>query len=197
MTLLSAALLLFLVLDPFGNIPIFLASMRHVDPNRHRRVILRELGIALGILVGFLFAGRYVLQLLRISEPALSLSGGIILFLIALRMIFPPPRGQGMEASEEEPFVVPLAVPLVAGPSALASVLLIMSREPQRWPEWLAALLLAWAGCSLILLVSASLRHYLSERGLVALERLMGMVLTTIAVQMFLDGMALFLGRSA
>lgn len=192
----AAALLLFLVLDPFGNIPIFLAAMRNVAASRQRWVIMRELLIALAVLVGFLFCGRYVLQLLRISEPALSLSGGIILFLIALRMIFPPPRGQGMEVPEEEPFVVPLAVPLVAGPSAMASVLLIMSREPHRWLEWLAALLLAWAGCSVILLVSASLRHSLSERGLVALERLMGMVLTTVAVQMFLDGMVVFLDRS-
>ncbi len=193
MTLWSAALLLFLVLDPFGNIPFFLSAMKSVDDRRHFRVISRELLIALAVLIAFLFFGRYVLELLQISEPSLSVAGGLILFLIAVRMIFPGRRNGGEELFQGEPFIVPLAIPYVAGPSAMATVLLVMSREPARWPEWLAAVLLAWAGCSVVLLVSSGLRRLVRERGLVALERLMGMLLTTIAVQMFLNGIAEFM----
>ena len=193
MTLWSAALLLFLVLDPFGNIPFFLSAMRTVEDRRHLRVISRELLIALAVLIFFLFLGRFVLELLQISEPSLSVAGGLILFLIAVRMIFPARKGQSGESFEGEPFVVPLAIPYVAGPSAMATVLLVMSREPQRWPEWLVAVLIAWAGCSVVLLISSGLRRFFREKGLVALERLMGMLLTMIAVQMFLNGVAEFL----
>ena len=193
MSLLSASLLLFLVLDPFGNIPFFLSALRRVDDRRQNLVLLRELSIALAVLVIFLFTGRFLLELLQISEPALSVAGGIILFLIAVKMIFPGRRGTDDDLFEGEPFIVPLAIPYVAGPSAMATVLLIMSREPERWPEWLAAILIAWTGCSAILVISRVLRRFLGERGLVALERLMGMLLTTIAVQMFLEGVAQFL----
>lgn len=193
MTLLSAALLLFLVLDPFGNIPFFLSALKAVDEKRHTRIIIRELLIALGVLMFFLFSGQYLLELLHISEPSLSAAGGIILFLIAVRMIFPMRRANESDQFEGEPFIVPLAIPYVAGPSAMASVLLIMSREPERWPEWLGALLLAWASTSVVLLVSNSLKRFLTNRGLVAMERLMGMVLAAIAVQMFLNGIATFL----
>lgn len=195
MTITSVALLLFLVLDPFGNIPFFLSALRGVDPARHRRIVVRELLIALGVLIGTLFLGRYLLDLLHISEPALSVSGGIVLFLIAVRMIFPGRRSgsTGEDWFEGEPFIVPLAVPLVAGPSAMATVLLVTSREPERWPEWLLAVVLAWVACSLILLAASYFSRFLHERGLAAMERLMGMLLTTIAVQMFLEGTANFL----
>ncbi|MEZ5332056.1 MAG: MarC family protein [Thermoanaerobaculia bacterium] len=190
MTLSSAALLLFLVLDPFGNIPFFLTVLARVDPARRRRVVVRELAIALAVLVGFLFGGPFVLRALGISEPALTLAGGIILFLIALRMIFPGRRGGAFDDElEGEPFLVPLAIPYVAGPSALASVLFIMNRDPGRWPEWLTALLLAWAATAVILVLGTALAKHLGRRGLIAMERLMGMVLTTLAVQMFLDGL--------
>jgi multiple antibiotic resistance protein len=193
MTILSAALLLFLVMDPFGNIPFFLSALKSVPPQRYTRIILRELCIALAVLLIFLVLGRHILRVLQISEPSLSVAGGIILFLIAVKMIFPQPKGQSAEVLEGEPFIVPLAIPYVAGPSAMASVLLIMSREPERWLQWLLALLLAWFGCGIILLASSRLRRFLRERGLVAMERLMGMVLTTIAVQMLLDGLSEFL----
>lgn len=193
MTLLSAALLLFLVLDPFGNIPFFLSALKTVDEKRHTRIIIRELLIALVVLMFFLFSGQYLLELLHISEPSLSAAGGIILFLIAVRMIFPMRRANEGDQFEGEPFIVPLAIPYVAGPSAMASVLLIMSREPERWLEWLGALLLAWGSTSIILLISNSLKRFLTNRGLVAMERLMGMVLAAIAVQMFLNGIAEFL----
>lgn len=195
MTLSSAALLLFLVLDPFGNLPFFLTVLARVDPARRRRVVVRELLLALVALVAFLFLGPFLLQALRVSEPALTVAGGIILFLIALRMIFPGRRGPFDDELEGEPFLVPLAIPYVAGPSALASVLLIMNRDPERWREWLGALLAAWAATAVILVLGTGLSRHLGRRGLIAMERLMGMVLTTLAVQMLLDGLDQYLSR--
>ncbi len=192
MTLVSAFLLLFLVMDPAGNIPLFIATLAPVEPLRRRRVIIRELLIALGVLVLFLFAGPHVLHGIGISEQALSISGGIILFLIALRMIFPG-RGSPMaEDIEGEPFVVPLAIPFLAGPSAMASVMLIMSSDPTRWPVWLLAVLLAWAASATILLLGNHLSNFFGRRGLIAIERLMGMVLTAVAVEMFMNGLHAF-----
>ncbi|MCI0376723.1 MAG: NAAT family transporter [Gemmataceae bacterium] len=192
MTLASAALLLFLVMDPLGNIPFFLASLKQVDPKRQRFVILRELLIAYAVLVLFLFSGRFILDLLQISEPALTIGGGVILFLIAVRMVFPSVEKPLHEEVAGEPFIVPLAIPYVAGPSALATELLLMSKEPARWPEWLVALSLAWLACCVVLLLGSSLRHLLGPKGLIAMERLMGMVLVTLAIQMFLTGVRTF-----
>lgn len=195
MTVTSAALLLFLVMDPLGNIAVFLAALKNVHPSRQNRVVIRELLIALGVLVMFLFTGKYILQLLRISEPALGISGGVILLLIALRMIFPSPLKSLKEEVDSEPFIVPLAIPYVAGPSTLATELLLMSQEPQRWPEWLLALLLAWVANSVILYFASGFRKYLGEKGLIALERLMGMILVTVAVQMLVNGIEQALAR--
>ncbi len=193
MSVFSAAVLLFLVLDPFGNLPFFIAALEPVERSRHFRVILRELLIALAVLVAFLFAGRHILALLGISEPALTVAGGAVLFLIAIRMVFPPQRGHGAEAVDGEPFIVPLAIPYVAGPSAMATVLLLSSREPARWPEWLTALLVAWLASALIISMSAFLGRHLGRKGLIAIERLMGMLLVAIATQMLMTGIAEFL----
>ncbi len=192
MTIFSAALLMFLVLDPIGNIPIFLSLLGGYPPARARTILLRELAFALGMLLIFLFGGRYLLEVLQISEPALSIAGGIILFLIALQMIFSDVREIFRHTPEGEPFVVPLAVPLIAGPSAMTTVLLLMAREPHRWWEWLLAVLLAWLVSGAILLTASFFSHILGRRGLTALERLMGMLLTTVAVQMFLQGLQQF-----
>ena len=193
MSILSAALLLFLVMDPLGNIPFFLTTLRQVESKRQLRVLLRELAIALAVLVVFLFGGRYILGFLQISESSLTIAGGIILFMIAIRMVFPRRRQTAESDLEGEPFIVPLAIPFVAGPSAMASVMLIMNREPERWREWLIALTVAWLATSIILLVANRLRGFLGERGLIAMERLMGMVLTTLAVQMLMTGVGQFL----
>lgn len=192
-TIVSAALLLFLVMDPVGNIPLFLTTLKNINAKRQRIIILRELLIALVVLVVFMFTGKQLLGLLQISEPSLTVAGGIILFLIALRMIFPPDRRHPDVDLDGEPFVVPLAIPLVAGPSAMASVMLIMSQDPGRWQEWLIALLIAWSISGFILFMASGLRKYLGVRGLIAIERLMGMVLTTIAVQMVMSGVKKFL----
>lgn len=193
MSILSAAVLLFVVMDPLGNIPMFLVALRDVDVSRRRYIVLRELLIALAILVLFLLTGRHVLQIFHISEPSLSIAGGIILFLIALRMIFRGEEGVFVEMPDREPFVVPLAVPYLAGPSSMATVMLLVTREPHRWLDWLVALGGAWLASALILYWSAELSRLLGRRGLTAVERLMGMLLTAVAVQMFLNGAGNFL----
>jgi multiple antibiotic resistance protein len=195
MSLLSASVLLFFVMDPLGNVPLFLSALRHVDPSRYRLVIVRELLIALVILVVFLFVGRYFLELLHVSPAALTAGGGVILLLIALRMIFPSHERSMREEVEGEPLVVPLAVPYTAGPSMLATELLFMSREPDRWPVWLGAVGLAWLASAVILYFSANLRQLLGDRGLTALERLMGMLLVIVAVEMLMGGIAEYLNR--
>lgn len=193
MTTASAALLLFLVMDPLGNIPLFLAALRDVRPERRRWVIIREALFALTVLVGFLFSGRLVLELLHISEPALTTAGGVILFLIAIRMIFPTADRSLREHFEGEPFIVPLAIPYVAGASTLATELLLMSREPERWMDWLIALLVAWVASTVILYFASGMSRFLHENGLVAIERLMGMILITVSIEMLMAGLRAYL----
>lgn len=192
MTLLSAFVLLFLVMDPAGNIPLFLSALKPVAPERRRAVLVRELLIALAFLLLFLFAGPAILAGLGISRSSLAIAGGIILFLIALRMIFPLRHSTQENEIGGEPFIVPLAIPFVAGPSAFASVMLVMGEDPSRWPTWLAAVLMAWAATAIILVSSERLSSMLGTRGLIAVERLMGMVLTAIAVEMFMRGLSGF-----
>jgi len=180
-------------MDPLGNIPVFLAVLKDVPANKRKKIIFRELVISLAVLLVFLFLGRYILEILDLSEPSLSIAGGIILFIIALKMIFSGPEGGGFGINpDREPFIVPLAIPLIAGPSAMASVLLLATREPSRMLDWLIALVGAWVFTAIILILSTVLSRALGHRGLIAMERLMGMILTTIAVQMFLNGIKQF-----
>jgi len=192
MDTLSAAMLLFLVMDPMGNIPVFVTFLGALEPRRARWVLLRELLIALAILLTFLLGGRHILTALRISEPALSIAGGVILFLIALRMIFAKPH-ELVDAPEGEPLIVPLATPLIAGPSAVTTVLLLAAQDPAGWPRWLVALIAAWVATAVVLFLASQFSRALGSRGLLALQRLMGMLLTTVAVQMFLSGLEAFL----
>jgi multiple antibiotic resistance protein len=190
MTTWQAAVALFLVMDPVGNIPLFLAQLRPLAAARQRVVLGRELFIAYLALVAFLFGGRYLVAFLNLREEAISIAGGIILFLIALRMVFPTLGGGSQTAVDDgEPLVVPLAIPGIAGPSCLAMVLLLMHGHPDRALDWLLALTAAWAASACILLAAPLLQRLIKERGLVAMERLMGMLLVTVAVQMFLDGL--------
>ena len=196
MDVLTTAITLFLVLDPFGNIPIFLAVLARYDARRRRRIIIRELFIALAVLIVFLFFGSYILSGLAVTEAALSISGGIMLFLIAIRMIFPFIGKSGEDhVRDEDPIIVPLAVPLVAGPSALAVVTLFSTRYPGRVFDWLLALLGAWAASLIVLVAADAIRRFIGDRVIQAIERLMGMILTTLAVQMLLTGIKEFLGK--
>ncbi|MEL4359134.1 MULTISPECIES: MarC family protein [unclassified Luteococcus] len=191
--MMQAITLLFLVMDPLGNIPFFMTSLKKVAPERRQWVIARELLIALAIMVAFLFAGQGLLTLLQVSKEALTAAGGIILMLIAVRMVFPTPETTLEEVSlAQEPFIVPLAVPYTAGPSLLATEVLLMSQEPSRWMTWLGAVLAAWGMSSVILFLSGYLERILGERVLLALERLMGMILVLISTQMIFTGIREF-----
>ncbi len=188
MSTLSAALLLFLVLDPVGNVPLFILALKNVDPARHTRVIVREASIGLVFLLVFLFLGPGILKVLHISQSSLSIAGGTILFLIAVKMIFSGGGDVFGVSVDGEPLVVPLAVPLIAGPSAMATLTLLTARQPEEWLNWLAATILAWSVSLVILVFAPTMKRLLRDRGLVAAERLMGMILATVAVEMLLQG---------
>lgn len=193
MTILSAALLLLLILDPLGNIPVFLSILRPLQPRRQRVVVVRELLIALAVLMAFLWGGKYFLEWMHLREESVQIAGGIVLFLIGLRMVFPRAEGLMGEVPGGEPFIVPLAIPLVAGPSGMAAVMLMGSNDPARLGDWSLALLIAWAATAVILFSATVLYKWLGRRALAALERLMGMVLVALSVQMFLDGIGTYL----
>jgi multiple antibiotic resistance protein len=192
----SAAIMLLLIMDPVGNIPLFLPLLKNIAPARQRYILIRELLIALGAMLLILFLGKEILALLSLKQQSISVAGGIVLFLIALRMIFHESSDSTVgDKPREEPLIVPIAIPLIAGPSTFATLLLLVSREPGRRLDWLMALLLAWTVTAVIVLASTGLHRVLGERGLTAVERLMGMLLVIMAVQMFLDGLAEYLAR--
>jgi MarC family membrane protein len=191
----SAGVLLLLVIDPFGNVPVVVAALGAAEARRRRRIVLRECVIAYAILLAFMLGGRTFLEWLQLSEESLSIAGGIILFLIALRMVFRHPEGLFGDLPGAEPFIVPLAVPSIAGPSALATVMLMASRDPLHLAEWVAALSVAMAVTTIVLLGAPYLTRVLGERGMIAAERLMGLVLTALAVQMLLNGIRAFVSQ--
>ncbi len=193
MTTISTALLLFLILDPLGNIPVFLGLLEPLPAKRRRIVLLRELLIALFVLFAFLWGGRTVLDAMHLRQESVSIAGGLVLFLIGLKMIFPSPEGMFGDAGEGEPFIVPMAIPLIAGPSGMASVMLLGSQNPGRMGDWSLALFLAWLGTAAILLSATYLYKALGKPVLVAIERLMGMLLVAVSVQMLMDGVVAWL----
>jgi multiple antibiotic resistance protein len=198
MNMFSMAFALFLLMDPIGNVPIFVAILKDIDPSRQRRIIIRELIFALVIIIVFYFIGNALLGFLNVTMPTILISGGIILFLIALRMIFPGRRDPDVELPQDkEPFVVPLATPLVAGPAVLAAVMLYSGQHKDHLMFPLCAIVIAWIASMLILLSSPLWKRLLGWRGLVAGERLMGLILTLIAVQMFLEGAGMFMKNGA
>ncbi|GIU14236.1 MULTISPECIES: YhgN family NAAT transporter [unclassified Shewanella] len=192
----SAAVMLFLIMDPLGNLPIFASILRHIEPKKRRRVLIRELLFALAIMMLFLFAGEAILNFLNLRTESVSIAGGIILFLIAIRMIFPQPGGVVGLAAGEEPFIVPMAIPLMAGPSVLAALILLAHTDNERMFDWTIALVSAWGVSAVILLFYKVFTKVLGEKGLTAVERLMGMVLVMISVQMFLDGVANYISHT-
>jgi len=187
---LAVAATLFFIMDPLGNIPVFNSLLSRFDSKARTRIFLREMVIALFILLLFLYAGTSIMSFLGLTQPSLNIAGGTLLFIIAMRMIFP--LKQRSDEPEEDPFIVPLAVPMVAGPSTLAVLLVLSSSQPERIHEWCLALLIAWGVSTAILAVSPLFLRVLGNRGLRALERLMGMLLIMLAVQMFLNGVTEF-----
>ncbi len=189
----SATILLLLIMDPLGNIPVFLSVLERVEPKRRRWVLARELLVSLVILYIFLFFGRQLLQLFSLGETAIAIAGAIVLLIIAIRMIFPSEHNWLDDLPEGEPFVVPLAIPFIAGPSILATIMLLTSQAPQRMADWSMAVGLAWLANAGILMGATFLYRILRRRGLIALERLMGMLLVAVAVQMLLDSLRQFI----
>ena len=190
----SAVVILLLVMDPIGNIPLFVSLLRNVDPARRVTVVVRECAIAYALLLAFVFFGKRMLDLLELSDSSLNIAGGVILFLIALRMIFKHPEGifGTTDTIAGEPFIVPLAIPSIAGPTALATVILMVSRAPERVLEWVVALTVAMTLTLVLLLSAERVSKWVGERGVLALERLMGLALTAIAVEMLLRGIEAF-----
>jgi multiple antibiotic resistance protein len=188
----TAAVTLFFVMDPIGNIPLFNSVLARFEARQRARIVARELVFALIILVVFLFAGNAILAFMKLSQSSLSIAGGVLLFVIALRMIFPASHSDEGPVIED-PFIVPLAMPGVAGPATIATLLLMSSRQPERIWEWCAALLISWVGATVLLTASPFMMKILGARGLRALERLTGMLLVLLATQMLLNGIAGFL----
>jgi multiple antibiotic resistance protein len=195
MDLFSAILTLFLVMDPIGNTPLFMVYLKDVNPGRRSWVVARESVFALLVLLVFLFFGPTLMGVLKIGLESLYISGGVLMFLIAVGMIFPRAGHLGVhegDQAESEPFIVPLAVPLIAGPSTMATIMIFASQKTPRI-LWVEALVAAWGLSTTILMLAPQFSRLLGMRGLRACERLMGMVLTVLAVQMFLDGVRIFL----
>ena len=190
-TFASATILLVLITDPVGNIPVFANALKHVAPERRARVILREILIAFFLLLTFMFVGEGFLKVMNLSELSLQIGGGVILFLIALRMVFPPPATLEPEIFEE-PLIVPLAVPAIAGPSALATVLLLVSQQPERRLDWIAALCVTMLISAVVLVSAERIQRLIGSRLVVAVERLMGLVLVSVAIEMMLRGAKTF-----
>lgn len=183
MTFLSATILLLLITDPLGNIPLFASVLRGVAPARRTRVIVREVLIAFGLLLAFMFVGQGFLRVMGLSELSLQVAGAVVLFIIALRMVFPPPRRTD-DLPEGEPLIVPLAIPALAGPSAMATVLLMVSQAPDRRLEWIAALTVTMLVCAVVLVLADRIQRLAGERFVLAFERLMGLILVAVAVEM-------------
>ncbi|WP_341908636.1 MarC family protein [Polaromonas sp. YR568] len=193
-TFASATILLLLITDPFGNIPIFANALKNVAPARRTRVILREILIAFAVLLAFMFVGDRFLRIMNLSDLSLQIAGGVVLFLIALRMIFPPATGEVQEMTGE-PLIVPLAIPAIAGPSAMATVMLLVSQQPERRLEWMAALTVTMLVGAVVLLLAERIQRVLGSRVVVAIERLMGLILVAVAVEMLLRGIKVFIGQ--
>jgi len=194
-TFASATILLILITDPFGNIPIFANALKTVAPARRPLVILREVLIAFALLLTFMFVGDGFLRVMNLSPLSLQIAGGVILFLIALRMIFPPPPALEVDGPQTEPLIVPLAIPALAGPSALATVMLLVSQAPERRWEWIAALSVTMLVCAVVLVLAERIQRVLGERFIIAVERLMGLILVAVSVEMLLRGVKTFVAQ--
>jgi MarC family membrane protein len=189
---LSAVIILTLVADPFGNMPLVNAMLGGVAESRRRLIVARECLIAYGLLLAFMFGGKSFLDLLHLSQTSLSIAGGVILFMIAIRMVFAKLNGAFGSGAGAEPFIVPLATPLIAGPSALATVMLMATRDPGMVGMWAAAITVTMVITTVVLMAGTQLHRWLGDHAMHAIERLMGLILTAIAVEMLLAGIREF-----
>lgn len=188
----SSVITLALVMDGFGNIPLFIAALKKVAPERRKTVLIRELAIALIIMVAFLFLGKWFLRAFGIHEYSLSIAGGIILFIISVKLVFGGDEEPKNDPKEDEPFVVPLAIPLVAGPAALSMVMITAAQQSNKFIT-LGAVIVASIINSIILMASFPISNLLGKRGLIAIERLTGMILILMSVDMVMGGISVFM----
>lgn len=188
----SSVITLALVMDGFGNIPLFIAALKKVAPERRKTVLIRELAIALVIMVAFLFLGKWFLRAFGIHEYSLSIAGGIILFIISVKLVFGGDEAPTNDPKEDEPFVVPLAIPLVAGPAALSMVMITAAQQSNKFIT-LGAVIVASVINSIILMASFPISNLLGKRGLIAIERLTGMILILMSVDMVMGGISTFM----
>jgi MarC family membrane protein len=189
-TFASAAILMFLVIDPLGNIPLFSSILKEYDLKRRRRIIIRESIFSFLILLAFMLGGKAFLRGMHLTEWSMQIGGAIVLFLIAIRMIFPSEQGiMGIVSTEHEPFIVPLSIPGMAGPSSMATVMLLSAEAPERKGEWVAALAVVMTITAFILYSADWIQRKLGHSFTVALERLMGMILVAVSVQMLMNGL--------
>ncbi|MBU0744145.1 MAG: MarC family protein [Gammaproteobacteria bacterium] len=188
MSIISTTILLVLVMNPLGNLPVFLSTLKPVDPKRHTKIILRETFFAYLVIMTFMLFGEFFLSSFHISEQAVGIAGGIIMFIIAIRMIFPEDKNKLDNPQTSEPFFVPLALPMTAGPAALTTVMLLSSQHPDQKIIWAIVITIASTMVGIILLSGRYLSKWLGEKGLIAIERLSGMMITAMAVEMFLSG---------
>jgi multiple antibiotic resistance protein len=192
MSLASIALVLFLIMDPVGNIPPFLSMTSELNPKRQKLIVLREMAIALAAMIFFNYLGEFLFYYLDISDTSVSITSGIILFLIAIKILFPSPDSLRANVPKGEPFIFPLAIPLIAGPALLATIMLYAHLEPLQ-SVMIFAILIAWLSSMLILFFAGPIKQALTHNGLIACERLIGMVLVLISVQRLLEGILLFI----
>ncbi|USS94028.1 YhgN family NAAT transporter [Buchnera aphidicola] len=192
--IISTTTLLILIMDPLGNLPIFIAILKNINSKRRRLILIREMLVALFIMVIFLFSGENILKLLNLKTETVSIAGGIILFFIAIKMIFPDKKkNNNPKLPQEEPFLVPLAIPLVAGPSVLATLMLLSHQNPQTINSLFLSLLISWIVTLIILLMSEIFLNFFGEKFINVLEKLMGLILIMMSTQMCLDGMKIWL----
>jgi multiple antibiotic resistance protein len=192
MTLVTLTLILFLIMDPIGHVKSFVLRLNGIDPKRQRQIILRELVIALGVILFFDMLGEYIIDLLQISKATVYLASGIILFLGAIKILFPRPEDEEIGTPDGEPYLVPLAIPMIAGPALLATVMLYAESEANPYIT-IVAEVVAWLVAAPILLHARQLLSLLGTSGLTACEKLMGMVLVLLSVQRFMDGIHMFI----
>lgn len=191
MSLFNLTVILFLIMDPVGNISSFLNLLKDYPQDIRRKIIIREMLIALAAMIAFNVLGEYIFNVLQISETALKLASGAILFLVAIKILFPSTDSLRANLPAGEPFITPLAIPLIAGPSLLATIMLFARLEPSQ-PVMLSAIFIAWLLASIILLSGKTLQKIIGTNGLMACERLMGMVLVMLAIQRFAEGLQQF-----
>ena len=182
MSFMTLVVLVFILLSSYAQIPVFMSLLKHHTPQKQRKIILREMSFALLILLIFIFFGPKVLDIIGIKQPILGITGGGLLIIISLNMIFPKEESPKEGLPKHEPFVVPLAMPCIAGPGTITTLMVLTDKEGFLMAS--SALVLAWIPSTLLLLAAPSIKRLLGEKGLIAIERLGGMIISLIGIQM-------------